>query len=48
MCNLYNVTTNQQAIRDFISISRLLQVAGVVALLVAIGVAVLLGTSARV
>lgn len=22
MCNLYNVTTNQQAIRDFISISR--------------------------
>ena len=22
MCNLYNVTTNQQAIRDFISIAR--------------------------
>ncbi|MBD8653574.1 hypothetical protein IFT66_20990 [Rhizobium sp. CFBP 13726] len=22
MCNLYNVTTNQQAIRDFFSISR--------------------------
>ena len=23
MCNLYNVTTNQQAIRDFISITHL-------------------------
>ncbi|RYG85937.1 MAG: SOS response-associated peptidase, partial [Alphaproteobacteria bacterium] len=22
MCNLYNVTTNQQAIRDFVSIAR--------------------------